>query len=228
MTSSLSQKYLIQTIGSQSISFIVKYSKRYFFWDLMCALTRNIYVSDVVKTVFFKWVTWYIKKVPSVTILNLLIKQFIFVWRLYEDFLRHSNLWFSRLTVTVFLIFMFLKLYHLFIFANNPNRNIFCFPFLSMSGHIYKYFCMIGINVLDINIDRWWRWNLFCHIFMYEKNPWFQEYLTFQRFVTYLKVNNGWLITISLIFSRPMCIYWFDFFIRNNIISKVQENTDTF
>ena len=153
MTSSLSQKYLIQTIGSQSISFIVKYSKRYFFWDLMCALTRNIYVSDVVKTVFFSNGWPHIKKVPSVTILNLLIEQFIFVWILYEDFLKHSNLWFrmSNSVCCIFDIYVAVKI------TNNANRHIFWFPFLIYVWPYLEIWSMIGIDVSDINIDRWWR-----------------------------------------------------------------------
>ena len=117
----------------------------------------------------------HIKKVPSVTILNLLIKQFIFVWRLYEDFLKHSNLWF-RSVCCIFDIYVAVKI------TNNANRHIFWFPFLIYVWPYLEIWSMIGIDVSDINIDRWWRWNLFYHVFcVWEKsynNPWFQEYLT--------------------------------------------------
>lgn len=123
---------------------------------------------------------------PSVTILNLLIKQFIFVWRLYEDFLKHSNLWFrmSNSVCCIFDIYVAVKI------TNNANRHIFWFPFLIYVWPYLEIWSMIGIDVSDINIDRWWRWNIFCHIFMYEKNPWFQEYLTVHN----IPESKQWLV----------------------------------
>ena len=123
---------------------------------------------------------------PSVTILNLIIKQFIFVWILYEDFLKHSNLWFhkSNSVCCIFDIYVAVKI------TNNANRHIFWFPFLIYVWPYLEIWSMIGIDVSDINIDRWWRWNIFCHIFMYEKNPWFQEYLTVHN----IPESKQWLV----------------------------------
>ena len=59
-----------------------------------------------------------------------------------------------RLAVAVFLIFMKLLSHSLYLCLLIIRvGTYFGFPVLSMSGHIYKYFCMIGIDVSDINID---------------------------------------------------------------------------
>ena len=61
----------------------------------------------------------------------------------------------SRLADAVLLIFMFLLSYGIYSFLLIIRiGTYFGFPVLFMSGHIYKYFRMIGIDVSDINIDR--------------------------------------------------------------------------
>ena len=55
----------------------------------------------------------------------------------------------------VLLIFMFLLSYGIYSFLLLIRIGTYSgFPVLFMSGHIYKYFRMIGIDVSDINIDR--------------------------------------------------------------------------
>ena len=137
---------------------------------------------------------------PSVAIFNLLIKEVIFVWRFFWAFeliISYSAV--SRLADAVLLIFTFLLSYGIYSFLIIIRIGRYSgFPVLFMSGHIYKYFRMIGIDVSDINIDRWWRWNLFCHVFVSEENhTTIRDSKNTWQFVTYLKANNCSLITIS-------------------------------